>query len=310
MSLTFSQHSKNHADNTTGFVEGKPYKLEAANGKTFTTDQYALVAHGSAEKPWPFLACSDSKFTDAEFDRYVATLQKENMRMPNRKFINNKLDDIHALLNHNWTEEDIQSKINKQRAMAKKHDPANALNLQREKINKRRTIAQENDDAEEVAKCDAELASLENQRLNPPTTSVTAKGGPVQPEHKREQDRLAELNHQTRRTNAEEVRKALVEEKRKMQRARERAIAEAKAKRAEEDAKKNGSLAIPSDLFGEGSDISRTNTPANGTPKKSRAGTPANGVKKAGGLFGKVGGRKMDDEVIGSMDMGIDDIEI
>ena len=38
--------------------------MEGPNGKTFHTNQYAIVAHGKAEKEWPFLTCSDSKFTE------------------------------------------------------------------------------------------------------------------------------------------------------------------------------------------------------------------------------------------------------
>ena len=193
--------------------------------------------------------------------------------------------------------------------MEKKYDPANAANLQREKINKRRAIAQEEDDAEEVAKCDAELAALENQKLNGASRSQPRES-PAKPKQKQmEHERLQKLNIETRRTNAEEVRKALVEERRKIQKAREKAIAEAKAKAKAAESAASG---LGADLFGEASDISRLGTPANGTPKISRAGTPANGTasKKSGGPIGAIKGRsKMDDDVIGSMDMGID-IEI
>lgn len=193
--------------------------------------------------------------------------------------------------------------------MEKKYDPANAANLQREKINKRRAIAQEEDDAEEVAKCDAELAALENQKLNGASRSQPRDSPAAKPKHKQmEHERLQKLNIETRRTNAEEVRKALVEERRKIQKAREKAIAEAKAKKAAADAASNPAA----DLFGDASDISRMGTPANGTPKISRTGTPANGTagKKSGGPIGAIKGRsKMDDDVIGSMDLGID-IEI
>ena len=47
-----------------GFTEGKPYALEGINGKPFVTNQYALVAYGKSERPWPFLACSNSPFTE------------------------------------------------------------------------------------------------------------------------------------------------------------------------------------------------------------------------------------------------------
>lgn len=197
--------------------------------------------------------------------------------------------------------------------MEKKYDPANAANLQREKINKRRAIAQDEDDAEEVAKCDAELAALENQKLNGASRSQPRES-PAKPKQKqKEHERLQKLNIETRRTNAEEVRKALVEERRKIQKAREKAIAEAKAKAAAQaKAAENAASGLGADLFGEASDISRLGTPANGTPKISRTNTPANGSagKKPAGPIGALKGRsKMDDDVIGSMDLGID-IEI
>ena len=302
-----------------GFAEGKPYQLTGSNGKTFVTDQYCIVAHGHAEKPWPFLACSDSRFTPAEFDRYIATLKKDNMRVPSKKLINQKLDDINALLNHQWTEDDIQNKINKQRAMAEKHSPANQARLQVEKLENRRTIAEEEGDDGEVARCDVEIAALQNSQSN---GSVAAhKASPAKPgksEKQREQDRLAALNHQTRRTNTEEVRKALVEEKRRLAKARERAMAESKAKRAAAAAANSG-LKVPGnemkDLFGEGSDVSRAVTPVDGTPKISRAGTPVVGglvvkEKKKGPLGAVRGVSRIEDEVLGGLDLGIEDIDI
>jgi RNA polymerase-associated protein RTF1 len=302
-----------YANVGTGFTEGKPYKLTTSNGRQFTTDQYALVAHGSSERPWPFLACSDGKVTDAEFDRYMSALEKDGLRAPSRKFINAKLDDIHALLNHNWTEADIQAKISKQSAMEKKYDPANAANLQREKINKRRARAQEDDDADEVAKCDAELAALENQS-NTGGSRSQPRELPSKPKQKQmEHERLQKLNIETRRTNAEAIRKALVKDHKKVLDARNKAIAEAKAKKAAEaKLAEEAASGLKSDLFGEASDISRLGTPANGTPKRSRTSTPAISSlsKKPAGPIGAIKGKpKMDDDVIGSMDLGID-IEI
>lgn len=52
------------ADQESGFTEGKPYAMEGVNGKPFVTNQYAMVAVGKAEKEWPFIACSNSKFTE------------------------------------------------------------------------------------------------------------------------------------------------------------------------------------------------------------------------------------------------------
>ena len=53
-----------------GFTEGKPYAMDGVNGKPFTTNQYALVAVGKSEKEWPFIACSNSKFTVVSFSSF------------------------------------------------------------------------------------------------------------------------------------------------------------------------------------------------------------------------------------------------
>lgn len=47
-----------------GFTTGKPYAMEAKNGRPFVTDQYAKLAHGKAVREFPFIACSDSSFTE------------------------------------------------------------------------------------------------------------------------------------------------------------------------------------------------------------------------------------------------------
>jgi len=320
--------------------------MESANGKHFTTDQYAVVAHGKAEKPWPFSACSDSHFIPEEFDRFTSTLNKEDIRVPSRKYLTGRLDGINALLNMNWNEEQISAKIAKQRAMERRYDPANAARLKRDNITKRRVAAEEAGDTDEVTKCDAELAALENNKLAhsgslnghggnnghghgvKPSNLISANGAvkknatgvPIGSK----QERLAQLNAKNRGKNTEEVRRALLEEKRKLQLAREQAAVDARAKaekkqRAEDEAAaaKAKLLAVPrgdlSDLFGEGSDISRTGTPVGGTPKRSRAATPLNGgagvKKEKSGLLGTIKKKNLDDDVIGSLDLGID-IEI
>lgn len=38
--------------------------MEAPNGRPFVTDQYGKMAHGKAVRELPFVACSDSAFTE------------------------------------------------------------------------------------------------------------------------------------------------------------------------------------------------------------------------------------------------------
>ncbi|KAF2193806.1 hypothetical protein K469DRAFT_712633 [Zopfia rhizophila CBS 207.26] len=127
----------------------------------------------------------------------------------------------------------------------------------------------------------------------------------VTPKADQTAQRLAEINRANRKTNSEQIRKALIEERHAELRARKAREKELLKQREEE--KKAKLLQVPSsntdDLF-EGSDRSRSATPA-----VARAGTPAKtSQEKKGGIptFRK---RKMDDDIISSMDLGID-IEI
>lgn len=273
--------------------------MEAPSGKSFVTDQYALVAHGKAEKEWPFIACSDSKFTESEFDRYKRALVSDTLRLPQLRHLRAKLDDIHALLEHNWTEQDIQNKINRQASLHAKFAAYG-----REKLIKRRDEAAARGDDAIVARIDQELAAMDGGASGKLSTSAAKSN--ASNKALLQQERLAALNKANRKANTEEVRKAQMAEKRAQQKAREEAIAKARLRDAEAaEAAKNKLLAPADDLFGEASDISRTGTPLNGgSSRKGTPGTstPLNGGKKLGGFRQKT----LDDDVMASMDLGID----
>jgi len=273
--------------------------MDGPNGKKIPTDQYVVCGQGKKEKEYPFQACSDSKFTEGEFAEFRNALSADGIRFPNKRQIDHKLADIHALLEHQWTEEDIQSKINKSNTMRVKH-----LSFGRDRIIKRRDEANSRGDDAVVARCNQELATYDAGGPKP-----ESKAGASPANKHAQQERLAQLNRQNRKLNSEEVRKAQIANKRAEQKARDEAIARQRKSEAEKaaSAAKNSSLAIPDDLFGDASDISRAGTPGAISPKKgmSRAGTPATGVpeKKKFGQFRK---KNLDDDVIAGMDLGIE----
>ena len=176
-------------------------------------------------------------------------------------------------------------------------------------------------DAEETVKCEAELAALENNALaradlNGGSAAIKLKASPMKAAGvTTQQERLALLNAKNRGKNADDVRKALLEERRKLHKERERTKAEAAAKAAETERKQF--LGVPaksdlSELFGD-SDMSRAGTPMSGTStpmlkaRRSRAGTPAlNGVKKEKSGLGMVGKKKGMDDELADLDLGID----
>lgn len=296
-----------------GFTEGKPYQMANSVGKPFTTDQYAIVAQGSAEKPWPFSACSDGRFTDAEYVRFMDTLRKESIKVPSRRFLHKKVAEIKGLLDMQFTEEMLNQKFSKQRAIQLKYDPVHQAKLKRKDIQRRRAEAEQNMDEEEMARCDAELEALENGAANGgPKTAPKVKAkdhaSPAKPVAQHES--LAILNRQNRAKNQHEVRQALIKERAKIEKARRDAHDKKTAEvRAAVHAKAHSrALQHNKELFGEDTPgTSRAGTPANGTnPSKKRADMALNGIK---GPIGALKKKNMDDEVISGLDLDID-IEI
>ena len=249
---------------------------------------------------YPLLITYSCSCYQAEFEKYQRTLTNDNIKPPTRKDLAEKLDGIHKLLNRSWTEEDISYKLSRQNKYA------NAV---------RSSAAAQN--AAALAK---------------------ASKGPSQA------DRLAALNKANRKANAEEVRKAQIAMKKAEAVARAAAAAKHAKLEAEAEAEANGKestltannlLTVPGtgtpsagtidDLF-DGSNTSRAGTPGTigtMTPKMnpvSRSSTPLNGQvqqhAKIGGAEKKLGGgggisstfrkRNMDDDLIASLDLGIE----
>jgi RNA polymerase-associated protein RTF1 len=294
-----------------GFATGKPYAMTGSNGRPFPVDMYVIAAHGKAERQWSFLECSMSKFTDDEWRRYRSTMANDDLKMPTKRAINAKLEQINRLLAHRFTEVEISEKIKAQNELMEKITRHQEKEDLREKINQ--AIADGDDEAAE--QLETQLASIVPVKLAFGTSLSRADSGYVS----QEQERLAELNRRNQRLNAENVRKAQ--------------LAEMRARKA----KKHLAPGVD-ELFEGTSDISRTGTPVNGagTPKVgatsiSRAGTPnplalsANGgtpgsstplaiqptaVKSAAAEKKKglpvIRKAALDDEILASMDLGID----
>jgi RNA polymerase-associated protein RTF1 len=124
--------------------------------------------------------------------------------------------------------------------------------------------------------------------------------------------RLAEVNRANQKANSESIRRALIAERRQRERERaERAAAKQKERLAIEEAEKAKLLQLPKsnldDLF-DASDRSRSGTPA-ALAKPSGTATPVKKPERKG--IPTLRRRLMDDEIIATLDLGIDlDIEI
>ncbi|KAF2259757.1 plus-3-domain-containing protein [Lojkania enalia] len=252
-----------------GFTTGKPYVFEGKNGQRIATDQYVIAQHGSVKKEYTFSYLSNQSFTESDLETYKQSLSETNSKIPTQSFLKKKYEDIKRVENHSWTDAEISEKLKKQNAYA------------------------------------------HLLRANVPASISTAKSSSDDIAK-----RILELNKLNRKQDSERVRKALIEERRQEMRERKQREKEFLKKKQEDDAKKKAeeeekkkkkqnSLKVPSiDALFEGSDRSRSATPA-----ISRAGTPKIGEKKERKGLPTFRKPKMEDEIIASIDLGID-IEI
>lgn len=294
-----------------GFAEDRPYAMETANGKHFKTTQYVRAAHGSSVRNWPFITCSDSPFTEAEWNRYKQTCLVEGVPLPTKSKLSGKISDINDLVNRSWTEAELQEKLKKSGALINKYIP-----IERNRISNLIKEAKANGNTEKEEQYRKELAELDGPKLAYSTS--------MQPSPKKntnqglsQQDRLAKLNHENRRKNAEEVRKAQIAERKaaKMTEAalaRGENVAEDTSRRVKTKAKFKHDVADSFEAKKAASEKSGADTgpsTPNLTAKKSSAPLPhiakLQAAKNNKGLP-TIRRPLMDDDIIGAIDLGID----
>lgn len=293
-----------------GIEKGRIYAMVAQNGQQILTDRYILAAHGKAQRPWSFLECSMSRFTEDEWRRYRVTMANEDCKMPTRGQVNRKLEDLNKLINHKWLDAEITAKLNKQNdLMATVTKAKEKGELQDQILEARRTRKYDL-----VDELEEKLQNIVPMKLAMGTSIIKKET----PRVNAEQERLAALNRKNNQLNSENIRKAQ--------------LAEMHARRMKQQ-KRTASPAPKShldDLFGDGSDISRAVTPVNGSGTPARSGTPnpagsnltASGTPAAGTPrsstpipYKPVTQKKglpvirkaaLDDEIIANMDLGIE----
>ena len=95
-------------------VTGPPYLVDASPAvPKFYTDQYVMLAHGKAQKQWPFNNCSDSQFSERELNRWKQQMVTDTVPMVTRGEAENTLTGIHNLLNHHLSSAEINEKVAK-----------------------------------------------------------------------------------------------------------------------------------------------------------------------------------------------------
>ena len=254
-------------------------------------DLYVKAAHGKAQREWPFITCSDRGFTEAEWNRYKQVCLSEGVPVPTKPELIAKVDDINSLIERQWTDQEVSEKLKRQNALHIKYS-----GVERDQLTKQLDMARARADEDAINRLQEKLDNLETPRLAFRTSLNSAKKkaenrGPTQ------QEKLALLNAENRRKNAESVRKAQL-----MERAR-----------ARDEVR----------LRGEQAAGSGASTPA-GTASAAAAAVVGNGSGGAGAVLPHILKLQeqqrsraksgvpvihkplMDDDIIGALDLDID----
>lgn len=92
--------------------------MDGTNGRQVMNDQYADVFTGDRQHPWPLTHCSNSPFTQAEYEEWKAQLRNAGKRIPTQQWADRKCDDLHTLVKTTLSNAEIDAKIKKQNKLA------------------------------------------------------------------------------------------------------------------------------------------------------------------------------------------------
>lgn len=233
----------------------------------------------------------------------------EGVLLPTKTKLIHKIDDINALVDRKWTEEELQEKLNRSGALKNKYIP-----VERTRLHNRIKHAKAIGDEEQVKALRAELEALEGPKLAFNTALHSPPKKTTGPPQMSQQERLAMLNMENRRKNAEEVRQAQLRERRQAL-ATQAALARGEAVEEDHSRRVKTVAKFQHDVNQLGKKLSSgASTPAVGTPsltaKKDVAPLPhiAKLQQSQTDKNGLPTFRRplTDDDIIGSIDLGIE----
>ncbi|ODV91085.1 hypothetical protein CANCADRAFT_2802 [Tortispora caseinolytica NRRL Y-17796] len=161
-----------------------------------TVNQKIVAVHGKAEREFEFGICSDSPFTEEEFDWWKSTLKKEGSVVPSRAKLLRKFKQLKEMSEHKLTQEEQNEIIEKRRLLSGAHVP-HLLVLRKSELHQFLLVAREQGNSEKVAELEAEIKEID--------TKLESSKKAVEDS---QLSKLAKVNARNRKSNQEEIRKA------------------------------------------------------------------------------------------------------
>lgn len=180
------------------------------------------------------------------------------MPFPKKAQVDAKIDDINALRSRTWTEKEVSDKLARMQNLKKKYDSS-----ERNRLLNKLEEAKERSDEARIVELQGQLDKLEVPKLAFRTSLLPNKKS-APPSAPSQQDRLAQLNAQRRRDNAEAVRKAQILERAQV---RKLGVQAARGEELDEDASRRLKAKPKVADAGKETEGSEIITPGDGTPK-------------------------------------------
>ena len=124
------------------------------------TNKGLKVRHGTSENMYRLEFVSNQDFTDSEFQKWKATMENCNMKLPTVKFIDEKAKAIKEALEHEYTNEEIDFIVKEKNKFRK--NPRNFAQKKSD-ILMQKQMAETMGDYGEVEKLKADLEDLETE---------------------------------------------------------------------------------------------------------------------------------------------------
>lgn len=193
----------------------KPYPMNDQ-----IVNQLFELRHGKAIKEWPMDRTSNSAFLPHEFERLVKTCEADKVKLPSKRQLQKKAEQLAKLPAQPKTESDITAMLARKNAL-NAHRPSHAsITFQRSRLTQARTLALRRQDFKEVTEIDAQL-----KELAVTTDFQSRRRDSEDPQN----DILAKVNERNRKANLEAVRQAELAEADRKRRERKLALAASKS---------------------------------------------------------------------------------
>ncbi|KRZ75223.1 RNA polymerase-associated protein, partial [Trichinella papuae] len=160
------------------------------------TNKGLRLRHGKAERVYRLEFLSNSDFTDTEFSKWVDTMTTQNVEFPTLEHVKNKVADVIAAFNHQYTEEDVDQMVKEKKRF--RIAPTNYA-MQKAQLVKSLEVAEQNDDSCEVERIKQQIQQLDNAAAAREQRRLQAIKG------------IADINKRNRLWNMNETEKAIRE---------------------------------------------------------------------------------------------------